>query len=429
MNPKNYSNKFKNGFQSILQIEILILIITIITSVYSYIIIFTDKLIFEYAYNELFINYQAGLIRRGLLGEIFWQLDKYFELNPKIFFGIIYYLLYLAQIYFFYILSKNFKDLKFLLIFILFSPALVLFNIYDINIFFVKDIFIKISILLHACLAIRLKEKDYINSLRYILIPLIAIVILIHEYQILFISIHVLISICHIASKKKLLETLKVYSLLIIPFVLILIFLGNYDQYQSLNDILQVYDIEVHPQLGGGFRSLLGGFYIWHFFYFSYNDFINLFFSILLSVLVPIIIFENLILKKIIIIKNFLRSNYWYFFLPMITCFLALDHGRNLSLVATHIFAFYMSLSLNKKKLIRFNDNITKNFNLLIILIVVTFFYVFLWKLDQYAGFALQGKETSIFKSSLFSEFIKLTKYLYSFIDLNVIKLPEIKLN
>ena len=85
MNPKNYSNKFKNGFQSILQIEILILIITIITSVYSYIIIFTDKLIFEYAYNELFINYQAGLIRRGLLGEIFWQLDKYFELNPKIF--------------------------------------------------------------------------------------------------------------------------------------------------------------------------------------------------------------------------------------------------------------------------------------------------------------------------------------------------------
>ena len=83
MNPKNYSNKFKNGIQSILQIEILILIITIITSVYSYIIIFTDKLILEYAYNELFINYQAGLIRRGLLGEIFWQLDKYFELNPK----------------------------------------------------------------------------------------------------------------------------------------------------------------------------------------------------------------------------------------------------------------------------------------------------------------------------------------------------------
>ena len=40
----------------------------------------------NYAYNELFINYQAGFIRRGLLGEIFWQLNSLFLIKPLIFF-------------------------------------------------------------------------------------------------------------------------------------------------------------------------------------------------------------------------------------------------------------------------------------------------------------------------------------------------------
>ena len=31
----------------------------------------------SYSFNELFINYQAGFIRRGLLGEIFWQLNNF----------------------------------------------------------------------------------------------------------------------------------------------------------------------------------------------------------------------------------------------------------------------------------------------------------------------------------------------------------------
>ena len=54
--------------------------------------------------------------------------------------------------------------------------------------------------------------------------------------------------------------------------------------------------------------------------------------------------------------------------------------------------------------------------------------YVFLWKLDQYAGFGLQGKEFSIFKSSLFAELIKLIKFIYSFIDIYIFDLPDIEL-
>ena len=41
----------------------------------------------DYAYNELFINYQSGLIRRGLLGEIFWFFNQHFSVNPRVFFA------------------------------------------------------------------------------------------------------------------------------------------------------------------------------------------------------------------------------------------------------------------------------------------------------------------------------------------------------
>ena len=51
-----------------------------------------------------------------------------------------------------------------------------------------------------------------------------------------------------------------------------------------------------------------------------------------------------------------------------------------------------------------------------------------MWKLDQYAGFALQGKETTIFKSSLFAELVKLIKTIYYFTDTYIFNLPEIKL-
>ena len=51
-----------------------------------------------------------------------------------------------------------------------------------------------------------------------------------------------------------------------------------------------------------------------------------------------------------------------------------------------------------------------------------------MWKLDQVAGFGLQGKPNDIFQSSLFAEIIKFIKFLYQFIDENLINLPEIRL-
>jgi hypothetical protein len=51
-----------------------------------------------------------------------------------------------------------------------------------------------------------------------------------------------------------------------------------------------------------------------------------------------------------------------------------------------------------------------------------------LWTLPQNAGFGGKEQVNSIFKSSMFSEVVKATKFLYYFVDKHLILLPEIKL-
>ena len=104
----------------------------------------------DYAFNELFINYQAGFIRRGLLGEFFWHINDIFSTKPIIFFSIFFLFTYIAQIFLFFILLKKFISSKIIFIFITLSPSLLLFHIYSPDLYFIKDGIIKLTVLFHA---------------------------------------------------------------------------------------------------------------------------------------------------------------------------------------------------------------------------------------------------------------------------------------
>ncbi len=415
--------------KSIFKIEIFTFIIFFIFSVYGYAHIYKSLYINEYSFNELFINYQAGFVRRGLLGEIFWHINLHNNVNPRVFFGYLFYFLYIIKIFLLYLILKKNINNKLFYIFILFSPALILFSIYDPKIYFVKDILSKITIIFHAYLFLFYDHKKYLGYLKFILIPILVISILIHEYQVLFLGVHLLFSILKLNKFIKLQSIIKIYSFLILPILFVFIFIGNSEIYLELNNILNKFNVTIHDQLDGGFYKALGGFYKWHFFYFSYNYFINFFLSLIFSLLIPVIIYGNFLNKKIININGFYRWGYLLFFVPTIICFiLAVDHGRNISLVATHLIIYFVILKFNKAKLKILEKEIYNNINKFTLLILFLFFYLFLWKLDQGAGFAFQGKEATIFKSSLFAEFIKLVKLIYFYIDLYLIELPEIKL-
>lgn len=413
-------------------LELIFSLIFLIFICYFYRSFSSDFSISNYAYNELFINYHSGFIRRGLLGEIYFKFETIFGISHKKFFGILFIAFYTLEITLFYIILKKIKNFKFLITIIALSPALLLFPIYDTNIYFVKDLFIKISILIHAIIinAHKYDLKKYSTYLKYFIIPLLFINILfIHEYQILFISIHILFT-TYVNHKNKIKSkyNLNYYLILIIPFFLVFLFVGDAADYQILSKFLSQYNIQVHQQIGLGFKGLLGGFYKWHFYYFSYRDFIQLLLSFFFSVGFYYFLFHYLILKKIINVSNVIKKKYLLFYIPTLPIFLNIDHGRNLSLLATHLITFYLILDFKKYNLSNFFQDIKKKFYIKNFLFVFIFFYLFLWTLPQNAGFGGKEQVNSIFRSSIFSEVVKASKFLYYFIDKHLISLPEIKL-
>lgn len=413
---------------------IIIFYFVFINFVYFYLNISTDLNDKAYSFQELFINYQAGFIRRGLLGEISWILYHQFSIEPKIFFSLLFFIIYLAKFILFFYLAKKYIVSKIIFVLLFFSPSLLLFHIYNPDLFFLRDGIIKLGLIIHATIFYQYSYKDknnklYFKFLKYLIVPMIFILNLIHEYQFFSISIHFLISLGAIQNKKYIKKLILSYLPLIFSVIFLIIFLGNGAQFEKLSDLLLKFDVKLNPYLGGGFYSALGGFYKWHFFYFTYSDFVNLFLSILLSVLVFLILFSILIKNKILKFHSKFQKKYLLYFAPALIPFLlATDHGRNLSFLSFYLIIYYLVLKLDKSILAKKSNLILQNILKKYLILFFIFFYVFMWKLDQVAGFGLQGKPNDIFQSSLFAEVVKFIKFLYIFIDQNLINLPEIKL-
>jgi hypothetical protein len=382
----------------------------------------------SYAFSELFLNYQGGFVRRGLLGEIFIILHKNLSLSPIFFFSGILFSIHLATLFLFFKIVENINLPFELKIILFFSPALLFFPIYDFNMFFIKDIFIKFLILFHAFIVIKTTRdlKKYLYYLKFLIIPLIIFInLFIHEYGILFISIHLLFSLHAFKYKKKLF--FFVYGILLLFLILIIsINIGNENILNQINQSIQSFGVSIHKQLSGGFKSLIGGFYKWHFFYFGYKDFLMLFFSFLLSIWIFYFFFHILIIKKILIYNS--KYNYLLFFIPTSLVFLNLDHGRNLSLLSFHLVAFYLILSVNHDKLKKFIIKKRNNFYFLNFFHLFIFFYVFMWILPQDAAFGGKEQLKTIFRSSLFKEIKDFVNFIYVFISNHLITLPEIRL-
>ncbi len=405
-----------------------------INLIYFYLHLTSNIEVNDYAYNELFINYQAGFIRRGLLGEFAWQLNNLLTINPINFFSIFFLLIYMTQTFIFFYLLRSYIVSKSIFIFIFFSPALILFQIYNPDLYYIKDGIIKLTILLHALIFyyfIKIKNQNelYFDYLKFLILPIIIFVILTHEYQIFSIGIHYLISLGVIRNKRENKRILKIYSLLIIPVFLVLFFNGNQSQLDSLNLILSKFDVQLNDYLIGSIYRFIGGSYKWHFYYFGYRDFLYLLISFFLGVFLFYLLFEILMKNKILKFQSSFQKKYYIYFIPcFFPFFINSDHGRDFGLIAFYLIAFFSTLNLNKEKLINFDNELNRNLIKKSAIFFFLIFYVFMWKLDQFAGFGFKNQTNTMFESSLFAEFKKLIKYLYYYIDLNLIALPEIKL-
>ena len=389
-----------------------------------------------WAYNELFINYSAGIIRRGLLGSVYLKLNDLFEVKPLNFFAPVFILLYSAQIFLFYKLLKKFKNYHLLYIPIIFSPALMLFTIYDQTVYLVKDIFTNLTILIHCFYLVEKRKnfniKNYNNFLLFLLIPIISLNILNHENQFFFIGVHLLLTSYTYSSEKVSKKNRKYlyYTIALIPLSLIVFKLGNWEKLQIINDSVEKFGVKVNDQLAGNINLSIGGFIKWHFFYHNVSSFINLFICLILSLFMFFMIFQGFIKKEIFIMNKFFKKNYLIYFFPTLALFgFALDHGRNINLILTHLIAFYFVLETNMTKLNTYYFKLKNNFVLNYFFLIFIFFYIFLWYLPQgggYGGIGQFNDSSSIIKNSLFSELTKIFMLIYDFIDINIMELPRI---
>lgn len=391
-----------------------------------------------WAYNELFINYEYGVVRRGLVGNIFIKFYNFLNIEPLFFFSFLFLILYFVNIYLFYKIIEKWQKSLVISAIIIFSPALLLFPVYDENVYFTRDIFIKLSVLFHAYISSQIIQKkiikiNYLNFLRFILIPTLFILIFVHELQIVFLSVHLLITytVLQYQNIKNKFFYFFYYLIIPIPLIYLIYISGNIDQFNQLNEFLiNNFNINIHPQTGKSFVSNLGNFYKWHFYYFEYEDFINTFLSFIFSFYLIFLIFEYLIKIKIIEISMNLKKKYIFFFIPCMFSFLLTDHGRTISFFANHLIAFYMILNVDQKKLENYLSDIKKFFFIKQTIIIFCFFYIFLWGLTQSAGLGIRAKKTSVFQSPISSKIIYLTNSSYFFLKNKIFKeWPDIRKN
>ena len=206
-----------------------------------------------------------------MLGELYITLNEITGILPLNFFTSIFFVAYFLQIYFFYKLLFKYKNFKIFITFITLSPALMLFYVYDLNVFLSKDIFLNLAILLHAFIINknRTDEQSYKTTLYFIIIPIMILNMTNHENQIFFIPFHCLLTLYYYSLKRNKnydFKSLKPYLILIIPIIILLTSSGSFEKLSIINESISKFNAKIPNQFAGNFNLSIGGFIKWHFF-------------------------------------------------------------------------------------------------------------------------------------------------------------------
>ena len=385
----------------------------------------------KWAYSNLLINYSAGFVRRGLLGELFINANNFFNISPLHFFSSLFFVAYFLQIFFFYKVLEKYKNYKLFISIIILSPVLLFFYIYEENVFLSKDVFINLSILFHAYIVNKkIDVKNYNKILYFIIVPVITLNMINHENQAFFIPFHLLFTLYFFSNNKKEifnLKYIKPYFILLLPIFILLSTSGSWEKLSIINNSIQEFGGTLPNQFAGNFNLVIGGYVKWHFFYHNVQDFLRLFLCFSLSIFLIYTFFDYLIKKKILKINKSLAQKYLLIISPsFIILFIMLDHGRSLHILSTHIIVFYLLLNIDKKLLNSLSLNIKKNYFLNSFLILFIIFYLNFWYLPQGGGFTGIGNFSSMFKGTLTSELLNIFLVVFNYVDQHLINLPRI---
>ena len=187
------------------------------------------------------INYQGGFTRRGILGELVFQLGIFLDLHIRFLIFIIQSFFY---IFFYYLIYKYYKNIKldFIFTLALFSPLFLIYPLAELESLGRLEIILLVVFLNYSLLA---KNNYKINFLFfYFIIPLL---LLIWEAAIFYIPFFLLIYILNLG-KINLSEILKRTFVIVLPTLITLFTIFLFKQTSIENKIMCEMLIEMYNQ-------------------------------------------------------------------------------------------------------------------------------------------------------------------------------------
>lgn len=207
---------------------------------------FPDK----YTFTDWLINYEGGFVRRGLLGQIIFELSKFLNFELKyiiLFFQITIYSIYFLL--FFSLLSK--RKINFFWLLIIFSPISFLYPMAELETLGRKDIFVITFFLIFSMI-----NYKNLNILLFSFISLFSLSCLIHEITTFYIFHYLFVF--YIKNKFFIKQQVnRKHYLIFFLSLAILLYLNLYlHNFVIIDDIVNSYNFEDFTALSGSFSHI-----------------------------------------------------------------------------------------------------------------------------------------------------------------------------
>ena len=204
----------------------------------------------KYIFTDWLINYEGGFVRRGLIGQVIFELSKF--LNFQIKFVMLFFQITIYSIYFllFYLLLSKRKT-NFFWLLIIFSPISFLYPMAELEALGRKDIFVITFFLIFSMI-----NYKKLNTLVFSFILLFSLSCLIHEITIFYIFHYLFVF--YIKNKFFINQKIdKQHYLIFFLFFGILLYLNLYlHNFVIIEDIVNSYNYEDFTSLSGSFSHI-----------------------------------------------------------------------------------------------------------------------------------------------------------------------------
>lgn len=152
----------------------------------------------SWSVSDLHINYAAGFVRRGLLGEVAYWARDVLGISTGTLFPTLFLILTAIQAALLAALASPLRARPALFIMVMLAPALILFAAYDYGGYLRKEAVITIGLFAHAILvrqvlSAKMAPARYNAILFATISPYLALSTIIHENQVVFLPAHALL--------------------------------------------------------------------------------------------------------------------------------------------------------------------------------------------------------------------------------------------